>query len=302
MSLAWAPLAIILLLLPGIFFFIGLASYERLSREIVRSGVISEVAMATVIAIAIHTGVLTFISASGFRLSEYIAPLIDFQTLTPQRLSKEIASRALPSVIYLAVCTAIGFGLGVLVALGVVSGLFRRIVAHRWVYDLIDANRKGGIVTAYVMTTLVEDSQVLMYKGLVHDIFLGEGGKVSYIILRSCSRYSMQFKEGYLLTTKQLELFGDKQGARPAHVWDRLIIDGSNIANVLFDSSPEITGQAEGQKLLEEELAAARQRARNQVRRVRETMDATARRIAEIQRNRHDPDTRPPGDTPQRPG
>lgn len=53
MSLAWAPIAIILLLLPGVFFFIGLASYERLSREIIRSSVISEVAMATAIAIGI---------------------------------------------------------------------------------------------------------------------------------------------------------------------------------------------------------------------------------------------------------
>lgn len=259
MSLAWAPLAIILLLLPGVFFFIGLASYERLPREIVRSGVISEVAMATAIAIGIHTTVILAMGAGDFHLSTFLLQFADYTT-TPQKVIRALADRLLSLVIYLAVCTVLGFIFGLLVAKLIVSGPLRRLAAHRWIYDIIDADRRGGIVTAFVMTSLVEDSQVLMYKGRLHDIFLGEGGKISYIILRNCSRYSMKFKEGDLLTTKQLELFGATQGDRPAHVWDRLIIDGDNIANVLFDSSPEIKGQAEGAKRLDEELKASRER------------------------------------------
>lgn len=66
MSLAWASIAIVLLLLPGVFFFIGLASYERLSREIIRSGVVSEVALATAIAIGIHFVLISSLSLFGF--------------------------------------------------------------------------------------------------------------------------------------------------------------------------------------------------------------------------------------------
>ena len=90
-----------------------------------------------------------------------------------------------------------------------------------------------------------------MYKGRVHDIFLGPEGNVSYLVLKNCFRYYMTFKDGELITSKQLELFGAAQGTRPAHVWDRLLIEGTNIANVLFDSTPEIKAQAEGKETLD---------------------------------------------------
>jgi len=67
MSIAWTTVAIILLLTPGLFFFIGVATYERLSREIIRTSVISEVAMATMIAIGLHTISIIILSAFGFR-------------------------------------------------------------------------------------------------------------------------------------------------------------------------------------------------------------------------------------------
>lgn len=252
MSLAWAPLAILLLLLPGIFFFIGLASYERWSREIIRSSVVSEVAMATGIAIAVHFLSLCLISAFGFQLSTFIAPLVE--AAEPEMRASEfvhaIAGRLVPATIYLGGTTVIGFALGVVVSISVVSGPLRRIARHQWIYDIVDVGRKGGIVTAFVMTNIINDSKIIMYRGRVHDLFLDQNGKIAYLVLKNCSRYHMAIKDDELTTGRQLELFGSRQAARPSHVWDRLLIDGSNIANVLFDSSPEIKGQAEGQEAL----------------------------------------------------
>jgi hypothetical protein len=108
------------------------------------------------------------------------------------------------------------------------------------------------------MTTIVDDSRILMYKGRLHDIFFGPEGNVSYLVLKNCYRYYMSFNDDQLVTSKQLELFGSRQGARPANVWDRLLIEGGKIANVLFDSSPEITGQAQGMEALEAAVARAR--------------------------------------------
>lgn len=262
MSLAWASIAIILLLLPGIFFFIGLASYERLSREIIRSSVVSEVAMAIVIAGAIHFVSICLLSTTGFRLSRFIGPLVQSEQKSPDLFAQEVSHDLVPAILYLAVTTAIGFGFGLLVAEGLITGPLRWLARHKWIYDIVDVDRKGGIITAFVMTNIVDESRIIMYKGRLHDIFLGAEGNISYIILKNCSRYYMTFKDGELVTSKQLELFGARQGSRPAGVWDRLLIEGSNIANVLFDSSREIKGQAEGAETLNKEFQEAVERLR----------------------------------------
>jgi len=262
MSLAWAPVAIILLLLPGIFFFIGLASYERLSREIIRTGVVSEVALATAIAICLHFIFISLLSTVGFRLSWFILPLAEYGRIPPSAFVQQISGRLTPAIVYLVVTTGTGFGLGWLTAVGVVSGPFRRFVHHQWAYDIVDVDRRGGIVTAYVMTNIAEEARIIMYRGRVHDIFLGADGKISYIILKDCARYYMTFRGGRLVTSRQFGLFGSQQESRPESVWDRLLIDGTNIANVLFDSSPEIRGQAEGAEILEAAFREAVERQR----------------------------------------
>jgi len=251
MSLAWATLALIVFLLPGVFFFIGLATYERLSREIIRSGVVSEVAMASAIAIAIHVIAIVILSAVGFRFSQFVEPLAEFSRIETHVFVQRLADRLMPVALYLAATTATGFGLGWFVAVNIVSGRLRRLARHKWIYDITDVDRKGGFVTAFVMTTIIDQSRIIMYKGRLHDIFLGPEGNISYLVLRNCYRYYMTFEDGALTTSRQLELFGARQGARPANVWDRLFIEGANIANVLFDSSPEIKGQAEGKNVLE---------------------------------------------------
>jgi hypothetical protein len=260
MSLAWTPLAILVLLLPGVFFFIGLATSERLPREIIRSSVISEVAMAVVIAVAIHTISIILMSAFGFRLNVFVLPFAKYSTLQPADAIKAATDRLLPFVVYLGATTAVGFGLGCLAAFGVVSGWLRFLATHQWIYDIINANREGRFVTAFVMTTLVENNRVLMYRGRVHEFFLKNDGTLAYIVLRNCSRYHMTFEGNVLETSRQLELFGRNQARRSAGVWDRLFIDGGNIANVLFDPSPEvtITQTEEGAAALNAELSRRR--------------------------------------------
>jgi hypothetical protein len=256
MAFAWASLAILLLLLPGIFFFIGLATYDRLSREVVRSSVVSEVAMAVVIAAIIHVVSISILSAvAGFRLSRFAIPLVAAEN-SPPTLVRIVSSDILPATLYLGWTTLIGLLLGLLIAEGVVSGRLRRLARHRWIYDLIDADRKRVMITAYVMMNIVEDSKVLMYRGRLHDIFLNEDGNISYLILKDCSRYYMSFKENALVTSKQLEFFSSQRN-RPSGIWNRLLIEGPNIVNVLFDSSREIKGQAAAQPALERAFTEA---------------------------------------------
>ena len=281
MSLAWATIALILFLLPGIFFFIGLASYERLSREIIRSSVVSEVAMASAIAIGIHFLSISTLSALGFRLSQFIEPLAEYSKISTDVFVQRASDRLMPTTLYLGGTTLVGFCFGLIVAINIVSGRLKRLAHHKWVYDIIDIDRKGGIVTAFVMTTIIDDSRIIMYKGRVHDIFLGPEGSVAYLVLKNCFRYYMTFKDGELITSRQLELFGAAQGTRPAHVWDRLLIEGSNIANVLFDSTPEIKAQAEGKQALDVAFHEALRRREALLRAARDAAQATQQRLNE---------------------
>lgn len=112
---------------------------------------------------------------------------------------------------------------------------------------------KDGIVTAYVMTTTVQNNRALMYKGVLSEFYLTLDGSLTYIILKNCSRFFMKMDGDGPTTTAQLKLFGSAQDNRES--WDYLFIDAKNIANVLFDPSPEIKTSDKGTEALEKALA-----------------------------------------------
>jgi hypothetical protein len=194
------------------------------------------------------------LSACGFRLSEFIEPLFEYGHLNTDVFIQRAAERLAPILVYILVTASIGGGLGGLVARGIMAGPLRFLATHKWIYDVIDANRKGGVITAYVMTTISQDNKILMYRGRLQEFFLSQDGKLSYVVLKNCARYYMNFEEKFPLTSEQLNLFGSKQDGRPKTMWDYLVIEGTNIANVLFDPSPEIKQTKEGEQALEDEI------------------------------------------------
>ncbi|MHC2623514.1 hypothetical protein ACVIW2_005546 [Bradyrhizobium huanghuaihaiense] len=258
MSAIWTTAVLVALLFPGIFFFIGVATYERFSREIIRSGAVSEIALATLVSLLIHIALLTCLGAFGFRLSAFLAPLAEYDSVSHVEMVKRVTSKLLPIALYLVAATGCGIGLGVIVAIGVVTGPLRFLVKHKWAYDLIDRDRRRGITTVYVMTTTTEDNKVLMYRGRLHHFMLQEDGKLSYVILKDCARYYMNFGDAELSTGKQLDIFRGATAQR--RVWDYLMIDSSNIANILFDPSVQtIKTTDEGNKALQEAIRARRE-------------------------------------------
>jgi hypothetical protein len=249
MSAIWTTIVIVALLFPGVFFFIGVATYERFSREIIRSGAVSEIALATLVALVIHVVLLSLLSTVGFRLSGFITPLAEYAEIDHVELVHRITTRLTPTAVYLIASTACGLGLGVIVAIGIVTGPLRFLAKHKWIYDIIDRDRRRGITTAYVMTTTTEDNKVLMYRGRLHEFFMLQDGKLSYIILKDCARYTMDFGDRTLATGEQVDIFRGTTAHR--RIWDYLMIDGSNIANVVFDPSAHtIKATEEGNRAL----------------------------------------------------
>jgi hypothetical protein len=260
MSAIWTTVAVVAFLFPGVFFFIGLATYERLSREIIRSGVVSEIALATAVAVTLHLITLSLLSAfTDFRLSRFVTPLVDYSSSAAHERIAQIAGQASQAAVYFLGTAALGFFLGVLAAVGIVSGWLRFLAKHKWIYDVVDRDRKGGIVTAFVMTKSVENGNALMYSGRLHDIFLSPEGKVSYVTLKNCSRFFMSFSGDAPSTGPHQNLFDEKNPYK--RIWDYLLIDGDNIANILFEpSATTIRASDAGLKALQEEMSRRRER------------------------------------------
>jgi hypothetical protein len=257
-SIAWTTILTIALLLPGLFFFIGLSFYDRLSREVVRSGVVSEVGLAIVVALFLHSISLLVLSWFGFRLSTFILPFMQYGTIDDPAYVRYVVGRLPGSLIYLLVTAGLGFGAGYIVSLLIVLGPLRFLATHKWLYDVLASDRKGGVVTAYVMTASVENNKALMYKGRLHEFFLSQDGKISYVVLKDCTKYFLNFAGESPETTAQMNLFGTDQGTRPITSWDYLLIEGSQIANVLFDPSYDwIRATDEGTEALDRAVEEA---------------------------------------------
>ena len=247
MSVAWTTVLIIALLFPGVFFFVGLFFTERFSREVVRSNAIGEVGLAILVALVLHLaayGVLA--GVFGFDLAAFLGPLETYDRWTTLRPGVTIAVNG---GIYTVVMAGVGFVAGLIASRW---GLTR----HKWI-AVVNRSMREGIVTAFVMTTTVENDRVLMYKGVLSEFYLALDGSLTYVILKNCSRFFMKMDGDNPTPTDLQKLFGDEQDKRKDQ-WDYLFVDAKNIANILFDPSPEIKTSDKGNEALDKALAELR--------------------------------------------
>ncbi|MHC2671911.1 hypothetical protein ACVI1J_004074 [Bradyrhizobium diazoefficiens] len=161
MSVAWTTILVIALLFPGVFFFIGLSSRDRFSREIVRSNAIGEVGLAIWVALVLHSLAFSALSWAGFDPTSLADGVASFE----KRLDPGPFVRAVKwGVLYTITIGAIGWLLGWLAAN---LPMFAR---HKWI-STVNRSMKEGLVTAYVMTTTVQNGRALMYKGVLSEFY-----------------------------------------------------------------------------------------------------------------------------------
>lgn len=230
MSIAWATILIVLLLLPGIAFLGGLSLFTRQSREIVRSDVIGDIAMAVGLAVAIHLlslGIVALIAAlAGTDFSVSLRAFAS-DAVMAEGPALERTLTSLP--VYLLYTLVISLLAG---AVGTWVGRHRFVATHKWAYDLDIYRREQQNVIAYIVTNIKEGSRVLMYKGVLLDFYQEQNGTFAYVILGTCSRYFLDMDDTKAKTTPPKALFSS---IRP-RVIDYFFVDGKNIANILFDT------------------------------------------------------------------
>ena len=246
MSVAWTTIVVIALLLPAVLLFVGLSVKDRFPKEIVRTGVVGEVAIAVFVAILFHSCAMGALWLCGVSLEYYILPILHIEFLPDEWWWEIIARRAPYFAGYIVGLSLIGLALGYLL------GNTSFFITHKWTRELLAT--KDALVTAYVMTKTTIKDQTLMYKGEMKEIYFKPEGVISYIGLMNCKKFLMKSTDEGLFSGKQLSLFDYPEGLAPADAWNYLVIDGSNIANVLFDRSPRVLTNPEGEKALDEAL------------------------------------------------
>ena len=191
MSLAWSTLAIIVLLLPGVLFFIGLFLPKKFSRDVAPASPLAELGAAVLIALAVH-GVAFVVLVGGWNT---FLPQPDLETLfallqLPEddrealhQIEANLMSNAPWVVTYLLGTSLVGALLGWATGFAIVRDKFalRRVARHSWVYDLVSDDR-GNLPFAYVLTNVQHQEHVLMYRGSLKAFGLAPDGRFSYLL------------------------------------------------------------------------------------------------------------------------
>jgi NADH:ubiquinone oxidoreductase subunit 5 (subunit L)/multisubunit Na+/H+ antiporter MnhA subunit len=252
MEVAWTTILVIALLLPGVFFFIGFASGGRYARETVKSSALDAVGWAVFISIVIHLLAWGILSVLGFDLAANLKQIADHEKMQPWLLVDHVVRRIFAVSLYILITALAGLGLGCVAAEAANRGWLPFLVTHKWI-NQVRQSMKDGLVTAYVMTNTTQNNKVLMYKGILAEFFQKKEGQFEYVVLRGCSSYFMTFDDALPQTGTHRDLFANHP-ERSKGAWDFLQIEGSNIANILFDPSQQLLKISEGEAALDDAL------------------------------------------------
>ena len=268
MSLVWTTVVLLILLLPGFLFFVGLYSKERMSRDVAPGSALTQLSGVALIAFFTH-GVLNLALLPACHHISWL-PCISIAGLASTMQITELKGVTLTSLdlmyqhsaawifAYIMGTCAAGFLMGNLVAHAVVNGRLRNVARHGWIYDLLAADTNGGLIHAFVLTHIREGNRVLAYRGYLRDFYFSPDGRIAYLVLKTCRRYYLVLDEQSPRTSdpkdwKTIGATHGPDGPMQRH-WSYFMIEGEDIANVVFDAYRHLNYSASGRETLQQAL------------------------------------------------
>jgi hypothetical protein len=251
MSIAWATVVIVVLLLPGFAFFWGLYAPNQVTREVSPASPLAQLAGVVVISFFVHAFAYLIINTKLCTGPNFFLepPCVDFDELSALlRIDAFTQSGATPPVFqhmldrYVAwilfyflatgsITGLIGFGAGKLIENGYLRGFTR----HRYLFMLERGRKKKSseLVRAHVLSRTQNLNNVVFYDGIVQDFFAKADGTISYIVLHDANTSAIEITASgatHSPTSIPLDIGGGGRGTKPF-----LVITSDDIANVYFE-------------------------------------------------------------------
>jgi hypothetical protein len=169
MSLAWGAVVLLVLLLPGFLFFVGLHYPEQFTRETVERGAVGQVAGSVAVAVAVHGVLYTVISlACAYRwipvpcvdlaLALHAITLDATQSAIIDQLARNIRANSIWILLYVGSTSLSGFSLGWMMGARIAHGKSKGFAQHGWIYDLLVEDHKA-FTFAYILTNVRSEKQ-----------------------------------------------------------------------------------------------------------------------------------------------
>lgn len=242
MSLAWATVAVLVLLLPGFLFFVGTYVPEDFTRDVAPRSGAGQLAGTVLVAFVIHGLAFGFIQGlcGGWRPCVdlplvFAAVELPSDHLSRSQLAENLTDHRWWIYLYFLSTAAFGFGLGWLVgSRALAGGFWSFIVQHRWVHELdLEETDNQAITYAYVMTNLNHQGRYLLYRGVLKQFALTREGTFAYLVLRKPRRSYLVFRTVQSAVEQDFHQIGSSSA--PASQGDPLlVIEGEDVANVVF--------------------------------------------------------------------
>jgi hypothetical protein len=271
MSIAWATIVIVVLLLPGFAFFWGFYVPNQITREVSPASPLAQLAGVVVISFFVHAFAYLIINTrlctGAFLLMAL--PCVDFDELSallridafklpgtsPQTFRSMLDQYIAWIILYFmatgAAAGLVGFGAGTLIERGRLRGFTR----HRYLFLLEKGLRASEFVRAYVLSRTQNSNIMIVYDGLLKDFFAKADGTISYIVLHDPRASTIEIVPGGPTHSKQsipLDIDAGVRGIQPF-----LVITSENIANVYYEPLNALrveSGDAEALETAIEEL------------------------------------------------
>ncbi|SEK62088.1 hypothetical protein [Nitrosovibrio tenuis] len=250
MSIAWATVVIVVLLLPGFAFFWGLYAPNQVTREVSPASPLAQLAGVVIISFFVHAfAYLTINTALCVNFPPIAVPCVDFDELsalvridaftlpgTPHPTFRAMLDRYIFWILLYFLATGAltglaGFGAGKLIEHGHLRGFTR----HRYLF-LLEKGRKSEeseLVRAYVLSRTQNLNTVVFYDGILQDFFAKADGTISYIVLHDANTSAMEITASGPAHSKNSIPLDVESGVRTTKPF--LVITSENIANVYFE-------------------------------------------------------------------
>jgi len=192
-SIAWGSLVLLILLLPGVLFFLGVYWPEQFTRDAESRSPLGQLAGALLVAFLVHGLLYALLSGvcGGW------LPCISVDGLLATLGADSARSHGIDGMVrqfrwwifaYVAFTCGAGVAFGALYGWLVSSRRIRGFSRHRWVYDL----SVDGLTYAYVLTNVRQEELVLLYRGFLRAFGLQQDGRFSYIVLTDVTPFVPQ--------------------------------------------------------------------------------------------------------------